>query len=486
MSQHPPARQPAQALPRTVPDVAAWNAPLARTATGQRASESGGENTRAWGWAMVEILADGSWGEPRMVPAPGTFGTTPRGSATAVPAGSTELRELLASHLTRGALDNETTANTGTTGTAGPHEVATVLAQAVGAPTAEFRSPYLGPLAHVEALQGDLRRAERHASQALCGSRDESGAGREHALLAQGWIALERADFATARRRLASLDDVVHRRDQWLATSHTLLEAKLAITRGQPETATRRLATWERTRPARPTPATDWLWELATVARAEALIASGEPQRAMGLLTPAPKHAAVEALVMAALARRTLGDVRGAQAVLSRAATDLDRAPLGTQIEAWLLEARMAEDQHRLERSRVLIDRALRSATGEHMRRVVMRDWGWLSRTVGHDPVLLRKHGKFLAACPGGVGLPAQPVRPAPPAVDAEEFGPVLTERESQILQLLAQMNSTEEIAAALFVTANTVKTHLKGIFGKFGVNRRVDAVRRGRALGLC
>jgi LuxR family maltose regulon positive regulatory protein len=70
--------------------------------------------------------------------------------------------------------------------------------------------------------------------------------------------------------------------------------------------------------------------------------------------------------------------------------------------------------------------------------------------------------------------------------VDAEEFGPVLTERESQILQLLAQMNSTEEIAAALFVTANTVKTHLKGIFGKFGVNRRVDAVRRGRALGLC
>ena len=47
-------------------------------------------------------------------------------------------------------------------------------------------------------------------------------------------------------------------------------------------------------------------------------------------------------------------------------------------------------------------------------------------------------------------------------------------------------MYSTEEIATALFVSANTVKTHLKGIFGKLGVNRRVDAVRRGRQLGLC
>ena len=45
-------------------------------------------------------------------------------------------------------------------------------------------------------------------------------------------------------------------------------------------------------------------------------------------------------------------------------------------------------------------------------------------------------------------------------------------------------MNSTEEIAEALFVSTNTVKTHLKGIFGKLGVNRRVDAVRHGRTLG--
>ncbi|MGF9760009.1 helix-turn-helix transcriptional regulator, partial [Microvirga sp. 0TCS3.31] len=71
--------------------------------------------------------------------------------------------------------------------------------------------------------------------------------------------------------------------------------------------------------------------------------------------------------------------------------------------------------------------------------------------------------------------------------VDLDQLRPsLLTERESQVLGLLAQMNSTEEIAAALFVSTNTVKTHLKGIFGKLGVNRRVDAVRRGRTLDLC
>jgi LuxR family maltose regulon positive regulatory protein len=61
-----------------------------------------------------------------------------------------------------------------------------------------------------------------------------------------------------------------------------------------------------------------------------------------------------------------------------------------------------------------------------------------------------------------------------------------LTERETQVLALLALMCSTEEIATELFVSSNTVKTHLKGIFRKYGVNRRVDAVRRGRELGVC
>jgi LuxR family maltose regulon positive regulatory protein len=61
-----------------------------------------------------------------------------------------------------------------------------------------------------------------------------------------------------------------------------------------------------------------------------------------------------------------------------------------------------------------------------------------------------------------------------------------LTERELKVLERLAQLSTTDEIAAELYVSANTVKTHIKSVFLKLAVNRRSDAVRQGRRLGLC
>ncbi|SCF83821.1 LuxR family transcriptional regulator, maltose regulon positive regulatory protein [Streptomyces sp. DconLS] len=60
-----------------------------------------------------------------------------------------------------------------------------------------------------------------------------------------------------------------------------------------------------------------------------------------------------------------------------------------------------------------------------------------------------------------------------------------LSGRERDVLVRLAEMMSTEEIAADLFVSVNTVKTHLKSAYRKLGVNRRHDAVHRARELGL-
>ncbi|GAA3291153.1 hypothetical protein GCM10020295_07240 [Streptomyces cinereospinus] len=56
-----------------------------------------------------------------------------------------------------------------------------------------------------------------------------------------------------------------------------------------------------------------------------------------------------------------------------------------------------------------------------------------------------------------------------------------LSARERDVLRRLALMMSTEEIAADLQVSVNTVKTHLKSVYRKLGVNRRSDAVRRAR-----
>jgi NarL family two-component system response regulator LiaR len=60
-----------------------------------------------------------------------------------------------------------------------------------------------------------------------------------------------------------------------------------------------------------------------------------------------------------------------------------------------------------------------------------------------------------------------------------------ITQREHEILGLIATGLSNREIGERLFVSENTVKTHSSRLFGKLGVNRRVQAVLRGRELGL-
>jgi DNA-binding CsgD family transcriptional regulator len=60
-----------------------------------------------------------------------------------------------------------------------------------------------------------------------------------------------------------------------------------------------------------------------------------------------------------------------------------------------------------------------------------------------------------------------------------------ITPREHEILVLIAEGLSNREIAERLFVSENTVKTHSSRLFDKLGVNRRVQAVQKGRELGL-
>ncbi len=60
-----------------------------------------------------------------------------------------------------------------------------------------------------------------------------------------------------------------------------------------------------------------------------------------------------------------------------------------------------------------------------------------------------------------------------------------ITPRELEILQHIARGMSTREIAEALFVSENTVKTHASRLFDKLGVNRRMKAVEAGRSFGL-
>ena len=72
----------------------------------------------------------------------------------------------------------------------------------------------------------------------------------------------------------------------------------------------------------------------------------------------------------------------------------------------------------------------------------------------------------------------------APAELVSVEVGD-LSERELEVLRLLAAGLSNPEIAERLVVAVSTVRSHCKSIYGKLGVHRRWDAVQRARALGL-
>jgi NarL family two-component system response regulator LiaR len=84
--------------------------------------------------------------------------------------------------------------------------------------------------------------------------------------------------------------------------------------------------------------------------------------------------------------------------------------------------------------------------------------------------------------------VPAQ--APTPFALDtarqqAQQRTLGITARELEILTLVARGLSNREIAAQLFVSENTVKTHCARAFDKLGAVRRTQAVQRGKELGL-
>jgi LuxR family maltose regulon positive regulatory protein len=60
-----------------------------------------------------------------------------------------------------------------------------------------------------------------------------------------------------------------------------------------------------------------------------------------------------------------------------------------------------------------------------------------------------------------------------------------LTDRESDTLKLIAENMMNQEIADKLFVSVNTVKTHLKNIYLKLGVDSRANAVAKAKELRL-
>src|SRR5579871_5371921 len=90
--------------------------------------------------------------------------------------------------------------------------------------------------------------------------------------------------------------------------------------------------------------------------------------------------------------------------------------------------------------------------------------------------------GKLLAACEAEQQKSEATASQLPPAQPSIE---PLSRRELEVLRLIAQGLSNQEVSERLVLALETVKGHNKKIFGKLQVQRRTEAVARARELGL-
>ena len=345
------------------------------------------------------------------------------------------------------------------------------------------RSACAGQLSWIDAFCGDLGRAMRYATSVLTDRQADGGeSGVRFAHLATAWTHLERGEVEQARQRLDhALQTCADNHEPLLGAAQTLTQARLALITDESETALRLLSRG-RIDSQR---AAGWFADRLLIATAEAWLAAGDPQQAIATLTPEPELAAAEARLILARSLLRTGDLPAAEMMVARIPSDPVVSTLAAQVRRWLLVAQLAAEQGNFQRAELSLDRALRVATREQLRMTVAMAGGWLRSIAVRDSGLSARHSAFLASLPEEATNALDHRWEDAGAYDGLFVAP-LTMRETDVLKRLAEYCSNEEIAADLVLSLNTVKTHMRSLFQKLSVTRRADAVRRGRALGLC
>ncbi|MBO2447417.1 AAA family ATPase [Actinomadura barringtoniae] len=343
----------------------------------------------------------------------------------------------------------------------------------------------LGYLGLVEALSGRFRRA---ADLAVKAARmpDAAGptAGRlaAPAHLARAWACLEAYDLAATRKELDRADLAIREwcegagrlSESCLTGLHGLVSGRAELASGRADRAIERLRAAQRVAPP------EWLSRRITVAEAEALVTRGEGQEACDVLERAGGESTAEGRLVLARAQLSEGAPATSAGTLRPLLAESTAVPPNTRVEAWLLEACLAYASGDCSRGRRSLDRALRLAEREWVLLPFAIAAGWLRPVLRRDGELRRVHRRLLTP----VGLGGEPAVTMPGDDEADIVGH-LSARELEVLGHLAGMLTTEEIAQEMYVSINTVKTHLKSIYRKLAVTRRGDAVRRARQLSL-
>jgi LuxR family transcriptional regulator, maltose regulon positive regulatory protein len=226
----------------------------------------------------------------------------------------------------------------------------------------------------------------------------------------------------------------------------------------------------------------------ARAGRAKLLAATGDEEAALATLGPGDTGLSpVEALVLARLQL-----ARGDPAAAGRALAPLlaggpgQPAPeLPLAIEAHLLDALAGQELADTAAAHSL-RRALDLAAPEGYRRVFVEGGAPVRVLLADHLHCDNTHHLLVGSLLERLRMAAGPAGPAAgrPAAPATLVVP-LSEREQVVLRYLSSRLSAGEIADELYVSLNTVKTHIKSIYRKLDTNRRWDAVKRARQLQL-
>jgi LuxR family maltose regulon positive regulatory protein len=357
--------------------------------------------------------------------------------------------------------------------------------------------------------QGQLSTAADFCHRAIeLGAAKAGGGAPVQAIgYAHGWLAsvhAQRSELAAAEKHLdqaAELVELIGPQES-IVYSH-LYRARLAIDGGdaaQAEASLRRGEALMQAQPVGGNVTLEWISNRARLllARGEAAAAGDwlaeQAVREADLAEAARGEEQRQAVRLRLPAYLLLARVRLAQGKADRAAELLEsiramaEADHNTEVllEALAFQALAAERKGDRTQALRHVNRALMLAAPESWKRPILN--------AGKALVpLLRQaaaHGvlaPFALSLIGDLAGSDELRRASPSALSPETAGLVepLTEREVEVLRLVADGLSNQEIAGRLVITVGTVKAHTSNLYGKLTVSTRTQAVARARALGL-
>ena len=339
----------------------------------------------------------------------------------------------------------------------------------------------LGHLALIAAQRGQLRRAVDLAAQ---GVATQSRAGfatswcPSAAEVALAWVHTETCSLAAARRHaLRAAESLSLGQDPMPRAMLALVNARIRRARGDLDGALSVLAEARSGEPTLP----NWLQDRLQVEEAALSIVNGQPDVAVTLVEHLSDS--TEGTLVLARARLARGEALDSPVVtLSPQA-----APLADRVGGWLLETSrqlsIGEEQGALR----ALESSLRLAAPQLIRRPYREAPDDVRRLLRKNDGLASRHGWLDEGLAAGRTPPRQRRRRDPADDELTPVGIVepLTEKEREVLSHLDALLTTDEIAGAMFVSVNTVRTHVRNILRKLAASRRNEAVRRARELKL-